>query len=70
VLTAETHLAEGMVLKLRWTEKVEKSLMDLEGLRKPTESKMEGQVILSLKALITKTASIASSSRGEEGSLI
>jgi hypothetical protein len=37
--------------------KVEKSLMDLEGMRKPTESKMEGQVMLPLKALIRKTAS-------------
>jgi hypothetical protein len=36
-------------------------------MRKPTESKMEGQAVLPLKALIRKTAS---SSRGEEGSLI
>jgi len=37
VLAAETHLAEGLALKLRCTEKVEKSLMDLEGMRKLTE---------------------------------
>jgi hypothetical protein len=42
VLAAETHLAEGVALKIRWTEKVEKSVMDLEGMRKLTESKMEG----------------------------
>jgi hypothetical protein len=37
VLAAETRLAKGLALKLRWTEKVEKSLMDLEGMRKRTE---------------------------------
>jgi hypothetical protein len=57
VLAAETHLAEGRALKLRWTEKVEKSLMDLEGMSKPTESKREGQAMLTLKALMRKTAS-------------
>jgi hypothetical protein len=31
--------------------------MDLEGMCKPTESKMEGQVIVPLEALITKRAS-------------
>jgi hypothetical protein len=31
--------------------------MNLEGMRKPTESKMEGQAMLPLKALIRKTAS-------------
>jgi hypothetical protein len=31
--------------------------MDLEVMRKPTESKMEGQAVLPLKALIRKTAS-------------
>jgi hypothetical protein len=36
VLAAETHLAEGLTLKLRWAEKVDKSLMDLERMRKPT----------------------------------
>jgi hypothetical protein len=57
VLAAEAHLAEGLALKLRGAEQVEKSLVDLEGMRKPTESKMEGQVMLPLKALIRKTAS-------------
>jgi hypothetical protein len=42
VLAAETHLAEGVALKLRRAEKVEKFLVDLEGMRKLTESKMEG----------------------------
>jgi hypothetical protein len=55
VLAAEN--AEGLALKLRCTEKGEKSLMDLEGLRKLTESKMEGKSILHLNALIRKTAS-------------
>jgi hypothetical protein len=32
--------------------------MDLEGMSKPTESKMEGQAMLPLKELIRKTASI------------
>jgi hypothetical protein len=32
-------------------------LMDLEGMRKLTESKMEGQAMLPLKTLIRKTAS-------------
>jgi hypothetical protein len=57
VLAAGTHLAEGLALKLRRTEKVEKSLMNLEGMRKPTESKMEGQAMLPLRALIKKTSS-------------
>jgi hypothetical protein len=61
-IASETHLAEGLALKLRGTEKVEKSLMDLEGMRKLTESKMEGQAMLQHQD--------ASSSRGEEGSLI
>jgi hypothetical protein len=42
VLAAETRLAQGLALKLRWTEKVEKSLMDLEGMRRLAEYKMEG----------------------------
>jgi hypothetical protein len=46
VLVAETHLAEGLPLKLRRVEKVETSLMDLEGMSKLTESKMEGQAML------------------------
>jgi hypothetical protein len=31
--------------------------MDLEGMSKPKESKMEGQAMLPLRALISKTAS-------------
>jgi hypothetical protein len=31
--------------------------MDLEGIRKPTESKMEGQAMLPLNALLTKKTS-------------
>jgi hypothetical protein len=46
VLVAETHLAEGLALKLRRVEKVETSLMDLEGMSKLTESKMEEQAML------------------------
>jgi hypothetical protein len=44
--------------------------MDLEGTRKQTESKMEGQTMIYLNALIRKKHQDASSSRGEEGSLI
>jgi hypothetical protein len=46
----------GTGLKVTMNRKVEKSLVDLEGMRKPSESKMEGQVMLPLKALIRKTA--------------
>jgi hypothetical protein len=57
VLAAETHLVKGLALNLRRTEKVEKSPMDFEGMHKLTESKMEGQAKLPLKALMRKTAS-------------
>jgi hypothetical protein len=57
VLEAEAHHAEGLALKLRKAEKVEKSLMDLEGIRRLTESKMKGQAMLPLKALIRNTVS-------------
>jgi hypothetical protein len=57
VLAAETRLAEGLALKLRRAGKVQKSLMVLEGMCKLTESKMEGQAMLPLEALIRKTAS-------------
>jgi hypothetical protein len=57
VLEAEAHRAERLALKLRKAEKVEKFLMDLEGIRRLTESKMEGQAMLPLKALIINTAS-------------
>jgi hypothetical protein len=70
VFAAKTHLAEGLVLKLRRAEKVEKSLMDLEGIRKLNESKMEGQAMLHLKAVMRKQHQDVSSSCGEEGSLI
>jgi hypothetical protein len=51
-LAAETHLADGMSLKLLLTTKVEKSLIILEGICKLTISNMEEQLILSLNALI------------------
>jgi hypothetical protein len=57
ILAAETHLAEGLALKLRRAGKVKESLMDLEGVRKLTGSKMKGQAMLPLNALIRKTAS-------------
>jgi hypothetical protein len=47
----------GTGLKVTMHRKIEKSLMYLEGIRKLTESKMEGQSILRLKALIRRTAS-------------
>jgi hypothetical protein len=47
----------GTGLKVTMNRKMEKSMKDLEGMRKLTESKMEGQSILHLKALIRKTAS-------------
>jgi hypothetical protein len=51
VLAAETHLAEGLALELLRAEKVQKSLMDLEGIRKLTESRMEGQAIVTFKRI-------------------
>jgi hypothetical protein len=57
VLTAETHLAEGLTLKLRCTVKVEKSLTDLVVMRRLTVSKTDEQLILPLKTLIRKRAS-------------
>jgi hypothetical protein len=56
-LAAETHLADGLTLKLWLTTKVEKSIIILEGIRKLTVSNMEEQVILFLKTLIRKRAS-------------
>jgi hypothetical protein len=47
----------GTDLNVTMNKKVEKSLTDLEGMRKPTESNTEGQAMLPLKALIRKTAS-------------
>jgi hypothetical protein len=45
-LAAETHLAEGLTLKLRCTVKVEKSVTDLVGMRRLTVSKTDEQLIL------------------------
>jgi hypothetical protein len=53
-LAAETHLADGLTLKLWLTTKVEKSLITLVDIRKPTVSNMEEQLILFLNTLITK----------------
>jgi hypothetical protein len=46
VLAAETHLADGLTLKLWLTTKVEKSLILLEAIHKLTVSNMEEQLIL------------------------
>jgi hypothetical protein len=48
-LAAETHLAEGLTLKLWCTVEVESFLTDLEGMRKLTVSKTDEQLILPLK---------------------
>jgi hypothetical protein len=56
-LAAETHLAEGLTLKLRCRVKVEKSLTDLVGMRRLTVSKTDEQLILPLKTLIRKRTS-------------
>jgi hypothetical protein len=56
-LAAETHLTDGLTLKLWFTKKVEKSLILLEGTRKLTVSNMEEQQILFINTLIRKIAS-------------
>jgi hypothetical protein len=56
-LAADTHLAEGLILKLRCTVKVEKSLTDLVGMHRLIVSKTDEQIILPLKTLIRKRAS-------------
>jgi hypothetical protein len=56
-LAAETHLAEGLTLKLRCTVKVELSLIDLVGMRRLTVSKTDEQLILPLKTFIRLSAS-------------
>jgi hypothetical protein len=43
--------------------------MDLEGMRKPTESKKEGPAMLPLRALIIKTASRCLAWRGRKFNL-
>jgi hypothetical protein len=48
-LAAETHLAEGLTLKLRCTVKVEYSVTGLVGMRKLTVSKTDEKIILPLK---------------------
>jgi hypothetical protein len=53
-LAAETHLADGLTLKLLLTMKTEKSLVLLEG--KLAVSNMEEQLILFLNTLIRKIA--------------
>jgi hypothetical protein len=44
-LAVETHLADGLTLKLLLTMKVEKSLILLEGIRKVTVANIEEQLI-------------------------
>jgi hypothetical protein len=56
-LAAETHLAEGLTLKLRCTVKVESSLTDLVGMRKLTVSKTDEQLIFPFKTFVRKRAS-------------
>jgi hypothetical protein len=50
-LAAEMHVAEEMVLKLRYTEKVEFSLVEVEGLRKVTDLSMEWQAMFPLNVI-------------------
>jgi hypothetical protein len=47
--SAETHLAAGLTLKIRFTVKVELSLIDLLGMCRLTESRVNEQQILTLK---------------------
>jgi hypothetical protein len=57
-LAAETHLAEGLTLKLRCTVKVEQSVSARPGgNRRLTVSKTDEQLILPLKTFIRKRAS-------------
>jgi hypothetical protein len=69
-LAAETHLAEGLTLKLRCTVKVELSLTDLVGMRRLTISKTDEQLILHIKTLIRKWHQDASSLNGALRNLI
>jgi hypothetical protein len=48
-LAAETHLAEGLTLKLPCTLKVEQSLTEIVGMRRVTVSKTDEQLIFPLK---------------------
>jgi hypothetical protein len=56
-LAAETHLSDGLTLKLWLTTKVEKSVILLEGMRKLTVSNKEEQLILFINTLLRKRAS-------------
>jgi hypothetical protein len=56
-LAAETHIADGLTLKLCLTTKVEKSLIILVGISKLTVSNTEEQLILFLNTFIRKRAS-------------
>jgi hypothetical protein len=51
VLAAETHLAGGLTLKLRCTQKMEKSLIEVEGMCKLSKYKMEGQSIITFESI-------------------
>jgi hypothetical protein len=51
---AETHLVAGLNLKLRFTVKVEKSMIDLVGMRRLTVSETDEQLTLPSKTLIRK----------------
>jgi hypothetical protein len=53
-LAAETHLADGLTLKLWLTTKVEKSLIIILGIRQLTVSNVKEQLILFLNTLIKK----------------
>jgi hypothetical protein len=56
-LAAETLLAEGLTLKLRFARKVVRVLVDLVRVRRLMVSETDEQLILPLKTLIRKTAS-------------
>jgi hypothetical protein len=53
-LAAETHLAEGLALKLWLTINVEQSVIILIGVRTLTKYNTEEQIILLLNTLIRK----------------
>jgi hypothetical protein len=56
-LAAETHLADGLTLKLWLTTKVERSVIIVVDIRKLTVSNMEEQLILFVNTLIGERAS-------------
>jgi hypothetical protein len=57
LFAAATHIAEGLNLDTLLTLKVEKSLIFLVGIRRPTLSIIEQQLIVFLKTLIRNKAS-------------